>query len=73
MKDKNRGKAGVYVDGMKEATVDLYSAANGPRQVVFRKAFAASGSHTVEVRVLGTKNASATGTRVDIDAFVSIG
>jgi hypothetical protein len=26
--------------------------------------------HTVEVRVLGTKNASSSGTRVDVDAFV---
>lgn len=64
----------VYVDGMKEAIVDLCSAAVDPRQVVvFRNAFAASGSHTVEVRVMGAKSASASGTRVDVDAFVSVG
>ena len=28
-----------------------------------------SVSHTLEIRVLGTKNSSATGTRVDIDEF----
>jgi hypothetical protein len=28
-----------------------------------------SGAHTLEVKVLGTKNAASTGTRVDFDAF----
>lgn len=71
-KAENRGKADVYVDGVKQTTVDLYSGPNLTRQVVFRKTFAASGSHTLEVRPLGTKNTSSSWTRVDIDAFVSI-
>jgi len=44
MGDKNRGKAEVWIDGVKEATVDLYSAAADPRQVVFRKALATGES-----------------------------
>jgi manganese oxidase len=66
-----RGIAEVWVDGVKAATVDLYSATMQPRRVVFSKGgLSAAGSHALEVRVLGTKNASATATRVDVDAFV---
>jgi hypothetical protein len=31
----------------------------------------ASVSHTVEIRVLGTRNSRASGTRVDVDGFVA--
>jgi hypothetical protein len=68
----NRGKAEVLVDSVQIATVDLYSSSGQPRQVVFSKEWATSGSHTLVVRLLGTKNASSSGTRVDIDAFVVI-
>jgi hypothetical protein len=69
-KGANRGKAEVWVDGAKAATVDLYSASNLSRRVVFTKTWAASGSHKLEVRVLGAKRAASSGTRVDVDAFV---
>jgi glucose/arabinose dehydrogenase len=69
-KGTNRGRAEVWVDGVKVKTVDLYASSTQPRKVVFSKEWASAGSHTVEVRVLGTKNASSTGTRVDVDAFV---
>lgn len=68
----NRGMADVYVDGVKEATVDLYSGALQGRQAVFRKFWAAPGPHTLEVWALGQKNASSTSTHVDVDAFVII-
>ena len=42
------------------------------RQVVYSIGFASAGSHTIEVRVLGTKNASSSATRVDVDAFLAI-
>lgn len=70
-KGPNRGKAEVLVDGTKVATIDLYSATGKARQVVFRRAWATSGNHTVVVRATGTKNASSSNTRVDIDAFLS--
>ena len=68
----NRGKAEVWVDGVKTQTVDLYSSSAQPRKMVFTKAWSTSANHTVEVRALGTKNAASTGTRVDVDAFVAL-
>ena len=68
-KDVNRGKAEVWVDGVKITTVDLYRSALAPRLMVFTKDFGTSGTHTLEVRVLATKNTSSSGTRVDVDAF----
>ncbi len=70
-KSSTRGKAEVYLDGRKVATVDLYSSTALSRRVVY----AANGldpsvSHRLQIKVLGTKNASSSGTRVDVDAFV---
>jgi hypothetical protein len=62
------GKARVYVDGVLVKTVDLYSSSEKPRLAVFAQAVA-PGSHTVEVRALGTRNSLSGGTRVDVDAF----
>jgi Zn-dependent metalloprotease len=69
----NRGRAEVWVDGRKRATVDLYAPEAQPRRVVYAISFASPGSHRIEVRVLGTRRPSSSGTRVDLDAFVGIG
>ena len=66
------GKASVYVDNVFVTTVDLYSATLDARKVVFSQSFAGSGSHTLEIRVLGQKNAAASSTDVPIDAFLLI-
>lgn len=71
-KGSNRGKADVYVDGTKRATVDLYASSTQWRQVVFSLELS-PGAHTLEVRPTGTKNASSSGKRVDVDAFVAVG
>jgi hypothetical protein len=68
----NRGKAEVWVDGAKAATVDLYAATAQPRKMQFTKSWGASGNHVLEVRVLGTKRAASTGKQVDVDAFVAL-
>lgn len=70
-KAASRGYAEVWVDGAKVATVNSYSDTHQRRQVLFQRSWGSSGTHTVEVRVLGTKNAAATGTRVDVDAFLT--
>ncbi len=64
------GKATVSIDGISKGTVDLY-ASSVHWQVVKSYAGLASGSHTIVVTVLGTKNASSTGTNVVVDAFVA--
>ena len=70
-RNSNRGKAEVYLDGVKVATVDLYASSGQSRKVVFRRGgLDPSTTHTLEVRALGTKNAASSGTRVDVDAFV---
>ncbi len=65
-KGPKQGKAEVWMDGSKVATVDLYASTNLPRKVVFSKAWSSSGSHTIAIKVLGTSGRP----RVDVDAFV---
>lgn len=62
------GKALVSIDGVKKGTVDLYSASV---QWQFKKTFdkLSNAKHTLVVKVLGTKNAKATDTKVSVDAF----
>jgi hypothetical protein len=71
-KASNRGKAEYWVDGVKVGTTrDLYSSATQLRKMIATKnGLNALQAHTVEVRVLGTKNAASSGTRADVDAFV---
>ena len=61
-KGATRGKARVYVDGVLVSTVDLRSATTAYRRVIFRKAWSASGAHTITIRPVGNG-------RVDIDGF----
>jgi hypothetical protein len=66
-KSKTRGKATVYLDGAKVATVDLLSARTLARQVVFSKGnLDPATPHTPEVRNLGTAGRS----QLDLDAFL---
>ena len=70
-KGADRGKAEALVDGTLANTVDLYSSGLQARRLAFSKnGLDPAVAHAVEVRVLGTKNASSSGTRVDVDAFV---
>jgi serine protease len=68
-KSTNRGEAAVFIDGVQVKTVDLYSATATTAQfVAFSKTWAASGSHTIEVRVVGTAGHP----KVDVDAFTRL-
>jgi hypothetical protein len=69
-KGTNRGKAEVSMDGAK-STSDLYASSSQYRKVVYVKnALDPSVSHSLVARPLGTRNASSSGTRVDMDALV---
>lgn len=59
----NGGRAAVWVDGVKVATVDLRSTSAGFRRIVFRRDVAPGRTHRIEIRPLGDG-------RVDLDAFV---
>jgi hypothetical protein len=72
-KGPDGGKARVLLDGTAIATVDLYASTSQPRKVVFSKGgLDPSVAHTLTVQVLGTKNASSSSTRVDVDGFVAL-
>jgi hypothetical protein len=71
-KGPDRGKAEVWIDNVKAATVDLYSSSAQPRKLVFTKSWGSSGTHTLEIRVTGTKNTASSGKRIDVDAFVAL-
>ncbi len=66
-KGPTMGRAEVYLDGRRVATVDLYSSGALSRRVVYAaNGLSAGGTHTLQIKVLGTANRS----RVDVDAFV---
>ncbi|MDI7258429.1 MAG: hypothetical protein QME90_00760 [Thermodesulfobacteriota bacterium] len=64
------GIARVYIDGVLDATVDLYSGVNRYQQVVYSRSGLSLGTHTLKVEVTGNKNTISAGTWIDIDAFV---
>jgi hypothetical protein len=63
------GKAEVYLDGVDQGTVDLYSPTT---QWKTAKSYTASssGQHTLTIQVLAQKNTASTGKAVILDAFV---
>jgi len=65
-----RGKAEVWLDGSKMATIDLYAATTQPARVVWASGVLTDSLHSVQVRVTGNKNAAATNVRIDVDAFL---
>jgi SpoIID/LytB domain protein len=62
------GKAAVYLDGVRVATVDAYSAATSTKQRLFSRTGLAAGSHQAKIVVLREKNAASSGYTVAIDA-----
>jgi hypothetical protein len=69
-KGQNHGRAEVWLDGVRRAAIDLHTPTFRSRQIVFAWNGLSNTTHTLEIRVLGTKSAAATGTRVGLDAFV---
>jgi hypothetical protein len=63
------GKAQVSFDGQVPTTLDFYRATPGWRVIGYEMGGSAPGSHSLTVKVLGTKSAASTGTRVVVDAF----
>ncbi len=67
------GKAKVTLDGGGSTMVDLYSAAEANRQIVYNTGFLAPGAHTVTIEWTGTKNGAASNYQIGADAFDVIG
>jgi hypothetical protein len=64
----NRGSATVYVDGTYVTTVNLNASSNSSRRIVWTRNFAAMGTRTVKIVVVGTAGHP----RVDVDAFARL-
>jgi lipocalin len=62
-----QGRATVLIDGHSKGTVDLYSRKASAGSFTFKGL--ALARHTIQVKVLGTKNPSAHGTWVAVDGF----
>ncbi len=59
------GKAAVYIDGRRRATVDTFDSARAHRQIVWETGLS-SGTHTIKVVNLATPGHP----RIDIDGVV---
>ena len=63
------GKARVYLDGSRVASVDAYSLGEQLQAVLFSASDLTSGSHTIAVEVTGRKHLLATDNFIVVDAF----
>ena len=63
------GKADVYIDGVRVATVDQYAPASEAelQSVVFESGQLAAGPHTLRIECIGTKSPASTGVIVVLD------
>ena len=66
-KASHHGIAAVRIDGGSETMVDLYSASRQEQALIYTSPALAKGTHTVEVRVTGNKNAQSSGTVAALD------
>lgn len=64
-RSRNGGQAKVYLDGALVTTVDLVGWSTLDRSVVHARTWSCVGTHTIEVRLVGTKDRP----RVDLDAI----
>ena len=68
-KGRGFGRAAVTIDGVPKGIVDLYALTTTWRSAITYVGLSA-GPHTMVIKVLGTKSAVATGTRIVVDGFV---
>jgi len=68
-KSVSAGIAKVYIDDVYQQDVDLYSLEVLNQEAVYTKTGLSASEHTIKVEVAGTKNASASGYNVYVDAF----
>lgn len=66
-KAPNVGIAAVSIDGGTETLIDTYAASRADNVLLYTSPTLANGTHTLKVRVTGTKNASSSATFVTVD------
>lgn len=63
------GKAEVFIDGVDKGTVDTFSPSVWKYLVTKSYSLSNPGPHTIQIKVLGTKNGASTGNQINVDAF----
>jgi hypothetical protein len=76
-KDVHTGIMAASVDGGAETLVDTYAPVRADQVLLYTTPTLANGTHTIKVRITGTKNASSSGTtiaadRIDITASAAV-
>jgi len=66
--DVNGGLGAVSVDGGSETNVDFYAPTRSGDQLIWTSPFLSAGTHTLKLRVTGTKDSASTGYYVVPDA-----
>ena len=66
-----RGICEIWIDGSLATTIDTYSVSPSKKKIVFATPRLSYGSHTIEIRVKGSKRLASTSARVDVDAFLT--
>ena len=66
-KASSHGIAAVSIDGGPATNVDFYASSRSDKVLVWVSPSLAAGSHTLEIRVTGTRNAASSGNAVPVD------
>ena len=69
--NSSSGLADVYIDGVKQTTVDLYSSTTKYAQNVFEVTGLTETGHTIRIVRTGNKNAASAGRNITLDALVA--
>ncbi|PEJ59095.1 hypothetical protein CN692_06345 [Bacillus sp. AFS002410] len=69
LKDKNMGKADIYIDGKKVKQIDLYSSSRKYKVNVFNTQSLSNKAHTIKIVATGTKSRAATNKLINVDSF----
>lgn len=67
-KTNNRGIAAITIDGVHKGYFDLFSSSTTWKDSIIFTGLSA-GTHTINIAITGTKNASSSGLYVDVDAL----
>jgi subtilisin family serine protease len=67
----DRGRAKVFINGVLVETINLYAATRRHRQVVFITDPGVAETQTIMIKVI-SKGGQSSGTRVDVDAFITL-
>lgn len=72
-KARTYGRASIAIDGVKVATVDLYSYRTLTRQKLFSKTGLADGEHTITITALRSRNSRSSSYGVSVDRINVVG